>query len=522
MDHAIHIASNPPVLRGYRGSGVLLHVTSLPSVYGIGDLGPSAFTWLNRLHDAGQSWWQALPLGPTGYYNSPYQCLSSFAGNGLLISPEFLIQDRLLTADDCGCSFSSLSVDYDAVVPFKHRLIGAAWTRFRAGVRKDLKPAYEDFCHQRTAWLEDYALFRALKVRYKGAPYWEWPDELVQRLPSAIGEARRSLALEMDQIRLAQFLLFRQATRLKSYAREKGVRIIGDLPFFVSPDSSDVWANPELFLLDDRSRPLFVGGVPPDCFSETGQLWGNPLYDWAVHRSTGYAWCIERFRALLAHVDMIRLDHFRAFAAAWHVPAGEPTAERGEWVRGPGADFFATVREQLGGLPFVAEDLGFITEDVCRLRDDFNIPGTRVLQFAFEGGRKNPHLPENYSPNTVVYTATHDTAPTREWYDHLPKRQRQSFWKYLRRPESDARFVAPEMIRLAWSSSAAMAIAPLQDVLNLGAEGRMNVPGRPEGNWRWRAAEHMLNAGCFSWLAELTSRCNRVACAPVSAAGTSL
>jgi 4-alpha-glucanotransferase len=514
MDDAIHETSGSPLPRGCRASGLLLHVTALPSRYGIGDLGPSAFTWLDRLHEAGQSWWQALPLGPTGYHNSPYQCLSSFVGNGLLISPELLIRDGLLTAGDCQCSLSSLSVDYDSVVPFKHRLLEAAWTRFRAGVRKDLKPAYEEFCHERATWLEDYALFRALKARYNGAPYWEWPDELVQRLPSALAHARRSLKAEIDQIRLAQFLLFRQAVRLKSYAREKGLRVIGDLPFFVAPDSSDVWANPELFLLDENRQPLFVGGVPPDYFSETGQLWGNPVYDWPAHRSTGYAWCIQRFRALLSHVDLIRLDHFRGFAAAWHVPAGARTAENGEWAPGPGAEFFAAVRQELGGLPFVAEDLGVVTEDVCALRDQFNIPGTKVLQFAFDGDRKNPHLPGNYSPNSVVYTATHDNATSREWYDQLPKRQRQLFWKHLKRPESDARLVAPEMIRLAWSSSATLAIAPLQDVLTLGREGRMNVPGRADGNWRWRATEEMLKAGCFSWLAELTSRCNRWACVP--------
>jgi 4-alpha-glucanotransferase len=427
-----------------------------------------------------------------------------------------LIQDGLLTADDCRCSFSSLSVDYDAVVPFKHELLKAAWTRFRAGVRKDLRPAYEDFCHERASWLEDYALFRALKVRYHGAPYWEWPSELVRRLPSALADARASLKTEIDQIRLAQFLLFRQARRLKSYAREMGLRLIGDLPFFVSPDSSDVWANPELFLLDEKRQPLFVAGVPPDYFSETGQLWGNPVYDWPAHRSTGYAWCLERFRALLAHVDLIRLDHFRAFAAAWHVPAGAQTAENGEWVPGPGAEFFDAVRQKLGALPFVAEDLGVITPDVYALRDHFNIPGTRVLQFAFDGERKNLHLPENYSPNTVVYTATHDNATTREWYDRLPKRQRQLFWKYLKRPESDARLVPPEIIRLAWASTAALAIAPLQDVLNLGSEGRMNVPGRADGNWRWRATEHMLNTDCFSWLNELTSRCKRLAYAPLT------
>ncbi|HYI97182.1 MAG TPA: 4-alpha-glucanotransferase, partial [Bryobacteraceae bacterium] len=266
----------PPFPPGYRASGLLLHVTSLPSPYGIGDLGAGAFSWIDRLHEAGQTWWQALPLGPTGYSNSPYQCLSSFVGNGLLISPDLLIEDGLLDANECRGTFSSIATDYDVVIPFKHRLLEPAWRRFRAGARKDLIPAYEEFCHSRSAWLEDYALFRALKGAYKGAAYLEWPVELIQRKPSALTEARRSLANEIDQIRLAQFLLFRQANQLKEYARAQGVRLIGDLPFFVSPDSSDVWANPELFLLDEQGRPLFVGGVPPDNFSAQGQLWGNP------------------------------------------------------------------------------------------------------------------------------------------------------------------------------------------------------------------------------------------------------
>ncbi len=497
--------------RGYRASGLLVHFTSLPSPYGIGDLGSGAFAWVDRLHDAGQTWWQALPLGPTGYSNSPYQCLSSFVGNGLLISPDLLIQDGLLKSDDCQGAFSSTTIDYDVVIRFKHRLLEAAWTRFRAGAREDLVSAYEQFCHSRATWLEDYALFRALKARYKGASYLEWSPELIHRTPSVLEDARRSLASEIDKVRLAQFLLFRQGNSLKEYARASGVRLIGDLPFFVSPDSSDVWANPELFLLDERRRPRFVGGVPPDYFSAQGQLWGNPVYDWQAHARTGYAWCIDRLRALLAHVDVIRLDHFRAFAAAWHVPAGAPTAEAGEWVPGPGADFFRTVQSELGTLPFIAEDLGLITPDVSALRDQFDIPGTRVLQFAFDGNSDNPHLPDNYSANTVAYTGTHDNATTREWFAQLPDRERRCFWNYLRRPEGEIRDAAPEMIRMAWSSPAAVAMTPLQDLLNLGPEGRMNVPGRAEGNWRWRATENMLSARNFEWLGELTTAANRTA-----------
>ena len=515
MDEPGCEARMSPFPPGYRASGLLLHVTSLPSSYGIGDVGPSAFVWVDRLHEAGQGWWQALPLGPTGHSNSPYQGLSSFAGNGLLISPELLIQDGLLQRSDCKGIFSSTAIDYDAVIPFKHRLLEVATNRFRAGARRELLPAYEEFCHRQASWLEDYALFRVLKTKYNKASYLEWPTELLRREPAALADARRHLAGEIDQVRLAQFLLNHQAKRLKEHARAKGVRLIGDLPFFVSPDSSDVWANPELFQLDENHRPRFVAGVPPDYFSATGQLWNNPVYDWEALRRTGYAWCIDRIRALLAHVDIIRLDHFRAFAAAWHVPAGAPTAQTGEWVPGPGASFLRAVRSTLGALPFIAEDLGVITPDVSALRDEFHIPGTRVLQFAFDGRSDNIHLPHNYPSNTVVYTGTHDNATTRGWFDELPDRERRWLRSYLRHPEGESRDAAPELMRLAWSSPAALAIAPFQDLLNLGREGRMNVPGRPEGNWRWRATDHQLSTASFQWLKNLTAGSSRTAFAHV-------
>jgi 4-alpha-glucanotransferase len=497
-----------PFLPGYRASGLLLHMTSLPSPYGIGDLGPAAYAWIDRLHESGQTWWQALPLGPTGYANSPYQCLSSFAGNGLLVHPGFLIEDGLLEAEECRAPFASAAIDYDVVIPYKHRLLALAWSRFKRGARKDLIPAYDQFCRERAAWLEDYALFRALKVKYP-VSFLEWPADLRKRVPSALAEARRDLDELIDQVRLAQFLLSLQASRLKEYARAKGVRLIGDIPFFVSPDSSDVWANPELFLLDDERRPRYVAGVPPDYFSAQGQRWGNPVYNWEALRRTGYAWWLDRVRALLAHVDVIRLDHFRAFAAAWHVPANALTAESGQWVPGPGADFFQAVLQEFGTLPFIAEDLGHITPDVVALRDQFQIPGTRVLQFAFDGSADNPHLPDSYTTGTVVYTGTHDNATTREWFEGLSDRERLNVWGYLRRPVGEPRDAAPELIRLAWSSPAALAITPLQDLLNLGKEGRINVPGIAEGNWRWRATEHMLSAWNFQWLRDLTKSSNR-------------
>jgi len=499
-----------PFPSGYRASGVLLHVASLPSPYGIGDVGPAALAWIDRLHEAGQSWWQGLPLGPTGYGNSPYQSLSSFAGNELLVSPDGLIEDELLRASDCGGNpFSAAAIDYDAVIPFKHRLLRTAWTNFRAGARSDLRADYEEFCNVHRHWLEDYALFRALKVEHNGACYLEWPAELVGRTPAALAQARRDLGELIDQVRFAQFLLFRQGERLKAHARAKGVRLIGDLPFFVSPDSSDVWANPELFLLDEQHRPRFVAGVPPDYFSVQGQLWGNPVYDWDAVRRTGYGWCLDRLRALLGHVDMIRLDHFRGFAAAWHVPIGAATAKTGQWVPGPGADFFRTVEKELGALPFIAEDLGLITQDVTALRDQFGLPGMRVLQFAFDGKLDNPHLPHNYSPNTVVYTGTHDNSTTRGWYEELPVRQRQYLWKYVTRPSGERHEAASTLINLAWSSAAALAMAPLQDLLNLGNDARMNLPGRAEGNWRWRCTEDALTSTAFQWLHDLTKISNR-------------
>jgi len=317
------------------------------------------------------------------------------------------------------------------------------------------------------------------------------------------------LAEQIDQVRFAQFLLFRQADQLKAYAHSKGVGLIGDLPFFVSPDSSDVWANPEFFLLDEQRRPRFVGGVPPDYFSAQGQLWGDPVYNWDAVRATGYRWCIERLRALLNHVNVIRLDHFRGFAAAWNVPAGAPTAQSGQWLPGPGASFFQAVQTELGHLPFIAEDLGLITPDVQALRDQFRLPGMRVLQFAFDGHADNPYLPHNFVNNTVAYTGTHDNAPTRQWYEELPDYQRQNFWNYLKSAPGTSADAAPELMRLASSSSAALAIAPLQDLLNLGSEARMNVPGRADGNWRWRVREDMLSPQALQWLQDLTERYER-------------
>ena len=511
MSHDMRPVSLPPFPPQYRACGLLLHVTSLPSPYGIGDVGPSALTWIDKLSEAGQSWWQALPLGPTGYGDSPYQSLSSFAGNGLLISPDWLIEEGLLQQSEWAPpSFPAGFVDYRAVITFKRRLLERAWINFQTAGGSELRIAFEQFCHEQAHWLEDYALFRVLKEKYNGAWYIHWPADLVRRDPAALARAKRELTSQIQQVGFAQFLLFRQGERLRQHAELKGVRLIGDMPFFVSPDSSDVWANPELFLLDEHRRPTFVAGVPPDYFSSVGQLWGNPVYNWEAFRQSGYRWCIDRLRALLAFVDVIRLDHFRGFAAGWHIPAEATTAKTGKWVPGPGADFFNAVKRELGRLPFIAEDLGIITPDVSKLRDDFEIPGTRVLQFAFDGHADNPYLPENFVRNTVVYTGTHDNPTTREWYEELSAVERRNFWSYLKSPQCEGAKISWELLRLAWSSRAALAIAPLQDVLNLGAEARMNVPGRADGNWRWRCTAEMLSAADFSSLRDLTKSTTRM------------
>jgi 4-alpha-glucanotransferase len=436
--------------------------------------------------------------------------LSSFAGNELLISPDWLIEDELLRASDCQTgAFPQDEVVYKAVIIFKQRLLEKAWTNFSAGARADLRSEYQQFLGEQSQWLEDYALFRVLKTKFNGAYYLEWPAEFLERDRAALERAGRELAGQIGQTCFAQFLLFRQGQRLKAHAHGNGVCLIGDLPFFVSPDSSDVWAHPELFLLGERRRPRVVAGVPPDYFSAHGQLWGNPMYDWAALRESGYRWCIARLKSLLVHVDAIRLDHFRGFSAAWHVPPDAVTAESGKWVAGPGADLFDAIEKELGALPFIAEDLGLITPDVYALRDKLKLPGMRILQFAFDGDARNPHLPGNYVSNAVVYTGTHDNLTTRNWFEELPERQRQIFWKYLGRTAGESREAAPALMGLAWSSVAAVSIAPLQDLLNLGREARMNVPGRADGNWAWRCSEDRMRDPAFESLRDLTKGSNR-------------
>jgi 4-alpha-glucanotransferase len=513
LSRAAGVGFSAPFPEGYRASGVLLHVTSLPSAYGIGDAGPSAHAWVDQLAAGGQSWWQVLPLGPTGFGDSPYKSWSSFSANPLIFSPEQLLEEGLLDPSDCeGNTFPAGTVEFERVIPFKERLLERAWLKYRKEPPAGLRQAFERFCEEQGPAEDNAALFAALRSRYDGKPFQEWPEALVHREPAALAQARKELADQIERFRFGQFVVIRQWQGLKKHANERGLVLLGDLPIFVAPDSADVWANPELFVLDEGLRPRYVAGVPPDYFSTRGQLWGNPVYNWDVLRERGYSWWIERLRGQLDYVDAIRIDHFRGFEAAWQVTAGATTAKHGQWVPGPGSDFFEKVKQGLGQLPLLAEDLGTITPEVIKLREDFHLPGMQVLHFAFDGDPKNPHLPHCSAHNGVIYTGTHDNDTTRGWYDSLPEQARRNVWEYLKRPAGAAEEVVWELIRLAWSSAAALAVAPLQDLLGLGSAARMNLPGRPRRQWRWRCSmEDIQNQTAFEKLREVTQASGRFA-----------
>jgi 4-alpha-glucanotransferase len=481
-----------------RSAGILLHPTSLPGSYGIGDLGPVAREWVDVLAAARQTWWQILPLGPTGYGDSPYQCFSAFAGNPYLVSPELLVRDGLLRNTDlAGHSFPANRVDYGAVIPFKLSLLARAWERFQTFPPVGMKQAFEKFNQDNALWLDDYALFRALKDVQEGKSWQDWTDELKLRKPATLDRARRHLANEISRHRFSQFLFFRQWLDLKAYANSKDIYLLGDAPIFVSIDSSDVWANPDLFKLDAQRRPKVVAGVPPDYFSPTGQLWGNPHYNWEAMRRTGYAWWIARLKATLAQVDVVRLDHFRGFESCWEVPADQSTAEHGRWVKVPGAELFNTIRTALGNLPLVAEDLGLITPEVDALRLQFELPGMRILHFALSGP-DNRFLPHHYDHNTVVYPGTHDNDTTIGWYASLPHHERELLHRYCPGIGKD---IGWDLARIAWASVADRAIVPLQDLLRLPTEARMNFPGRADNNWQWRFQTGQVNSELVDRLA---------------------
>jgi 4-alpha-glucanotransferase len=486
-----------------RSSGILLHVTSLPGPHGIGDLGPAAYDWIDQLAAAGQSWWQFLPLGPTGYGDSPYQCFSAFAGNPNLISLERLVEDGLLASADLPKRDWSVSeVDYDAVRPLKNQATTRAFNRFTSQAPRALKDDFAAFCQTEAQWLVPFALFAALKDHHDGSAWWDWPEGDRFFDPASAPQRLQSLGDTARLHQFRQFLFFRQWQQLRQHAQKQGVKFIGDMPIFISSDSADVWSRPELFQLDADRRPTFVAGVPPDYFSETGQLWGNPLYDWDEHRRTGFQWWISRLASAFQQVDLVRLDHFRGFEAYWAVPAGDKTAERGTWNPGPGGELFNAAKTALGELPLIAEDLGVITANVDALRRAFALPGMRILQFAFGGAIEDRFIPHHYVHHTVVYTGTHDNETTIGWYQNLKPQERELFLRYAPLARQDPGW---EMIRLAWASVADLAIAPLQDLLQLDNAARMNYPGKAEGNWRWRADPRLLTPEVFAKLADFTT-----------------
>lgn len=490
-----------------RMSGILLHPTSFPSPYGIGDLGTCAYEFIDFLEASGQHLWQILPLTHTGFGDSPYQSFSAFAGQPLLISPEHLLELGLIEEPELsGCPVTDAShIDYGVIIPWKQLIYRLAYERFlNLGEEGDsLKKEFYDFCDVHRFWLDDYALFMACKDKNGGKSWLEWDDEY--RL--ATDETKQMLMEELHEqagyYQFLQFLFFTEWKALKTYANEHGVKIIGDIPIFVSMDSADVWANRHLFQLDTKGYPLAVAGVPPDYFSATGQLWGNPLYDWEAHEREGFAWWISRIRCQLSNLDILRIDHFRGFEAYWSVPYGEETAINGKWIKSPGEALFSAVQRTLGeNLPIIAEDLGIITDEVTALREKFNFPGMKILQFAFESTGEGDYLPHQFtSPQCVCYTGTHDNDTTCGWYRTLSPQCRKKLQRYTNtEPDRD---ISRSMIRLCMSSIAAYAICPLQDILAIGSEGRMNTPGVAAGNWSWRYEKGALTPALAEEIKEL-------------------
>jgi 4-alpha-glucanotransferase len=490
-----------------RGSGVLLHITSLPSPFGVGDLGPSAYQFADFLADARQSYWQVLPLNPTSpaYGNSPYSSVSTFAGNTLLVSPEMLVAEGFLSGAEIESAppFPEGRCDYEGAAAYKERLLRLAYEGFVKSGRD--REGFAFFCEEQALWLDTYALFVSIKRRMEGRSFGDWPPELRDRAMDSIEAHRAESAAEIEQEKFGQYLFFRQWAALKKHCNERGVQLIGDVPIYVSYDSADVWANAAIFELDREKRLLSVGGVPPDYFSATGQLWGNPVYNWDALRQTGYAWWIERLRHTFALLDAIRIDHFRGLVRFWGVPASEKNAVNGRWVDVPVRDFLARLSQRFFSLPIIVEDLGIITPDVREVVEEWGFPGMKVLLFAF--GEDDPmhiYLPHTYGRNCVVYTGTHDNNTARGWFEHEARPdEKERLARYLGR-EVRTEDVHWDLVRLAMASVALMAVFPLQDILGLGAEAQMNRPSVAFGNWGWRLAPGELTAGVAERLRALT------------------
>ena len=489
-----------------RGSGILLHITSLPSPYGIGDMGPSAYGFAEFLAETGQRYWQILPLSPTdlSHGNSPYHSASAFAFNPLMINPEPFIKERWLRDGTVPPLPGSPEdhVDFGLVEAFKKRILDLAYDAFQS---QGDKGEYETFCRENTCWLDDFALFSSLKSLHGGGAWNTWPEDLRDRRPEAMEWAREKFRVPIEKVKWQQYIFSRQWAALKAFCNEKGIEIIGDLPIYVVHDSVDVWSHPELFKLDDTMRPSVVAGVPPDYFSETGQRWGNPVYRWDVLRNQGYDWWIRRMAHCIRLFDLVRVDHFRGFQAYWEIPAGEGDAVNGQWVEGPGEGFFARMKEAFPHLPIIAEDLGYITPEVWELMDRFGFPGMKVLLFAFGNDiATNPYAPHNHVRNCVVYTGTHDNNTARGWFEReLTSEDRERVCSYIGR-EIDAAKIHWELIRLAMMSVADTVIIPVQDVLGLGEEGRMNRPATEDGNWEWRLTPDQPTSSIAQGLLKMT------------------
>lgn len=498
-----------------RSSGILLHPTSLPGRFGIGDLGPAAYEFVDFLAGAKQRLWQVLPLGPTGYGDSPYQCLTAFGGNPLLISPEKLVEEGWLEKTDIKRvpEFDPKNIDYGWVVHYKLPLLAKAHVNFVASAKKKAKTDFADFCSKHARWLDDFALFMACKKAHGGAVWTEWDRGLVDRKRSALTKWREQLAVDIETQKFWQYQFYKQWSELRAYCQDRNIQIVGDIPIYVAHDCSDVWRQRDLFCLDENGNPTQVAGVPPDYFSATGQLWGNPIYRWDEMARTGYKWWIERCKSILQLVDFVRLDHFRGFEAYWEVPAGHKTAAKGKWIKGPGEGLFNALTKSLGELPILAENLGMITPPVEALREQFGFPGMSILQFNFGGDGSAPNsLPHNYQNHLVVYTGTHDNDTMNGWWNFQEGESTQSM-EAVRRERSKAaayfntsgRDFSWVCIRALMASVADIAIFPLQDVFGLGSEARMNMPGRPGGNWRWRYTADMLTPALRDRLAEFST-----------------
>ena len=483
-----------------RSSGVLLHPVSLPGPGGIGSFGSEARRFVDFLAHARQSLWQVLPLGPTAYGNSPYSCYSAFAGNPLLIDLHSLVGEGDLLASELDNRAGGERIDYPAVEAYKNDLLAKAAERFHAGADPERKREFWHFCDN-TPWLHDFALFMAAKEHFHGKSWNRWPEDLSRRSREGYEKYSVKLGPAIGVVKYVQWQFRRQWDGLKEYANGKGVRIVGDMPIFVAFDSADVWANPQLFHLDEKGSPLVVAGVPPDYFSKTGQLWGNPLYNWRRMAEDGHGWWIARMRNDLSLYDLVRIDHFRGFEACWEVPKGQKTAVKGRWTPGPGERLFRDMIAALGPLPIIAEDLGVITPEVEALRDNFAFPGMKILQFAFDSGAGNPYLPHNHLPNSVVYTGTHDNDTTLGWWQARSEKEKKRILTYLRASGDEPVW---DLIRAAFASVADYAIVPAQDLLELDSTGRMNVPGVAGGNWGWRFASGALTEEIGLRLLELS------------------